>query len=66
MKEGVEDFEEGREVSMAESKEKNDEGEPIIFREKGSFEFPKVFPLKLLNPGGFSIPYVVGKVTVQV
>ena len=28
---------EGREVIMAESKEKNDEGEPITFREKHNF-----------------------------
>jgi len=27
---------------MAESKEKNDKGEPITFRENGSFKFPTI------------------------
>jgi len=54
LKEEVEDPEkitpeEGREVIMAESKEKNDEGEPINFRENDSFEILKVFPLSFLT-----------------
>jgi len=32
-------LEDGREVIMVESKEKNDEGEPVTFREKDSFMF---------------------------
>jgi len=52
-------------VSIGESKEKNDEGHPITFREKGSFEIPKVFPRKLPDLGSFSIPCVVRKVKIN-
>ena len=70
LKKGIEDLEgitleEGREVIMAESKEKNNEGKPITFRENDSFEIPKVFPFKLPDPGNFSIPCAVGKVTTE-
>jgi len=58
LKKRVEDFEdmtleEGREVIMVESKEKNDEGEPITFREKDSFESRKSFPLNFLTQVAF-------------
>jgi len=54
LKEEVEDsedmrLEEGREESMAVSKEKNDEGEPLTFKEKGSFKIPKSFPISFLT-----------------
>ena len=49
-------LEEGRKVIMAESKEKNDEGKPITFRENDSFEILKVFPPKLPDSGSYSIP----------
>jgi len=58
-------LEEDKEVIMAKSEEKNDEVEPIMFREKDSFQFPKVFPPKLPDPGNFFIPCVVGKVKIN-
>jgi len=58
-------LEEGRKVIMAESKEKNDEGEPITFRENNSFKIPHVFPLILPKPGSFSILCVIGKVKIE-
>ena len=54
-------LEEEREVIMAQSKEKNDEDEPITLRENDSFEFPKVFSPKLPNLGSFSIPVLQEK-----
>jgi len=70
LKKGVEDpeditLEDGREVIMAESKKRNNEGEPIAFREDDSFEIPKVFPSKLPDPGSFSIPYVIRKMKIE-
>ena len=70
LKEGVEDskditLKEGREVIMAESKEKNNKGEPTTFKENDSFEIPKVFPPKLPESSSFSILYVVGKVKIE-
>ena len=70
MKQGVEDLdditlEEGREVIMVESKERNDGGEPITFIENDSFEIAIVFPPKLHDPGSFFIPCVVGKLKVE-
>ena len=50
---------------MVESKKRNDEGEPMTFRENGSFKIPKVFSSKLPNPSSFSIPCVVGKVKIE-
>jgi len=49
-------LEEGREVRMTKSKEKNDEGKPITFREKGNFEIPKVDPLSFLTQVAFLSP----------
>jgi len=51
---------------MAESEERNDEGDPMTFRENDNFEIPKVFPSKLLNPTSFSIPCVIGKVKIEI
>jgi len=70
LKEGVEDPEdivvEGvREVIMDEIKEKNDDGEPITFRENGSFKISKVFPTKLPDLRSFSIPCVIGKLKIE-
>ena len=59
-------LEEDKEVIMAKSEEKNDEVEPIMFREKDSFQFPKVFPPKLPNPSSFSISCAVGKVKINI
>ena len=50
---------------LDESKEKNVEGGPITFRENDSFGIPKAFPHKLLDPRGFSIPCVVGKMKIE-
>ena len=70
LKEGVEDpedmpLEEGKEVIMAEIKERNDGGKPITFIEDDSFDPPSVFPLKLPDPGSFTIPYVVRKMKIE-
>jgi len=70
LKEAVEDaedvtLEEGKEMIMAESKERNNGGKPMTFIKNDSFEIPKVFPPKLLDPGSFSIPYVVGKMKIE-
>jgi len=58
LKEGAEQseditLEEGREVIMAKSNERNDEGEPVTFGENDSFEIPKVFPLSFLTQVAF-------------
>jgi len=70
LKQGVEDpeditLEEGREVIMVESKERNDGGEPITFIENDSFEIAIVFPPKLHDLGSFSVPCVVGKMKIE-
>ena len=70
MKEGVEDpedipLEEGRELSMAESRERNNGGKPITFIENDKFEIPTVFPPKVLDPSSFIMPYVVGKMKIE-
>jgi len=52
-------------VIMAESKDRNDEGEPMTFRENDNFEICKVFPLKPPDPCSFSIPYFVGKLKIE-
>jgi len=58
-------LEEGREVIMAKSKERNNNGDPMTFRENDSFEIPKIFPPKLPESGSFSIPCVIRKVKIE-
>jgi len=73
LKEEVEDsidsedttIEEGREIIMVESKERNDGGKVATFIENESLDIPTIFPPKLPKPGSFSIPYVVGKVKIK-
>jgi len=73
LKEEVEDsidskdipIEEGREIIMVESKEKNDNGKAVTFIWNESVEIPTIFPPKLSNPGSFSIPCVVGKMELE-
>jgi len=73
LKEGVEDpsdpedipFEEGKEIIMVESKERNDVGKAVTFIKNESLEIPTVFPAKLRDLGSFSIPCIVGKVEIK-
>jgi len=73
MKENEEDLtdseevpiEEGREITMAGSKESNYCGKTAIFVENGSIQIPTIFPPKRPNPGSFSMPCVVGKVEIK-
>jgi len=52
-------------VTMVESKERNDGGEPITFIENDSFEIDIVFPPKLNDPGSFSVPCIAGKMKIE-
>jgi len=73
LKEEVNDFtdlkdiliDEGREIIMVESKERNDDGKFAIFIENENVDIPTVFPPKLSNPGSFSIPCIVGKMEIE-
>jgi len=73
LKEGEEDrrdledipLEEGREMIVVESKERNDGGKRLTFIGHDSLEIPIVFPPKPSDSGGFSIPCVVGKMKIQ-
>jgi len=58
-------FEEGREIIMVESKEKNDTGKDVTFIENESLEILTVFPAKLPDLGSFSIPSFVGMVEIE-
>ena len=58
-------LQEGREVIMAESKERNYGGKPITFIEDDSFEIPIVFSPKLLDLDSFPIPCSVGKMKMK-
>ena len=73
MKEEIEDFtdpedilmEEGREIIMAGSEERNDGGKTTTLIENDTIEIPTIFSSKLLDPCSFSIPYIVGKVEIE-
>jgi len=52
-------IEEGREITMAGSKE------TATFVEDDSIEIPTIFPPKLPDLGSFSIPCIVGKVGIE-
>ena len=46
-------LEEGREMIMVESQERNDGGKPMTFKENDSLEIPTVFTSKLPDPVAF-------------
>ena len=48
--------EEGREITMARSKERNNGGKTTTFKENDTIEIPTIFLPKLPDPGSFSIP----------
>jgi len=58
-------MEEGREIIMAKSKERNNDGKTATFEENDTIEFDTIFSPKLPDPSNFSIPYIVGKVKVE-
>jgi len=57
--------EEGREITMAGSKESNYSSKTATFVENDSIQIPTIFPPKLLDLGSFSIPCIVGKVEIE-
>ena len=57
--------EEDREITVTASKESNYGGKTTIFIENDSIQIPTIFPPKLLGPGSFAIPCVVGKVEFE-
>ena len=57
--------EEGREITMADSKESNYGGKTVTFVENDSIQIRTIFRPKLPDPGSFSIPCVVGKVEIE-
>jgi len=73
LKEEVEDFthpediptEDRRKLIMVERKDRNDGGKATTFIEIENIKIPTAFPPKLSNPGGFSIPYIAGKVEIE-
>ena len=73
LKEEVEDLtnpediprEEGREIIMAGSKERNNGGKTATLVENDTIEIPTVFPPKRPDPGSFSIPCIVGKMKIE-
>ena len=58
-------MEEGREIIMAENKERNNDGKIATFKENDTVEIPTIFPPKLLDLGSFSIPFIVGKMETE-
>ena len=56
---------EGREVTMASSKESNNGGKTATFKENNTVEIPTIFSPKLPDPGRFSILCSVGKVELR-
>jgi len=58
-------MEEGREITMAGSKERNDVGMTATFIENDTVEIPIVFLPKLSDPGNFSTPCIVGNVEIK-
>jgi len=57
--------EEGKEITMDGSKESNFGGKTATFIDNDSIEIPTIFPLKLLDPGSFSIPCIMGKLGIN-
>ena len=68
LKEEVDDFtdpenipiEEGREIIMVESKDRNDGGKAATFIKNENVEIPIIFSLKLSDLGSFSIRCIMG------
>jgi len=58
-------IEEGREITMAGSKDNNYGGKTTTFIENNSIEIPTIFPPKFLDLGSFSIPCIVGKEGIE-
>jgi len=58
-------IEEGREIIVVESKERNDGGKATTFIENESVEIPNIFPPKLSDPGSFSTPCTMEKVEIE-
>ena len=58
-------MEEGREITVAGSKEINDVGKTATFIKNDTVEIPTVFSRKLSTPGSFSIPCIVGNVEIE-
>ena len=73
MKEEVDDFtnpedllrEEGREIIIAGSRERNGAGKTVTFKENDTIKIPIIFPPKLPDPGSFSISCIVGKEEIK-
>ena len=57
--------EEGREITMADSKESNYGGKTVTFVENDSIQIPIIFSPKLSDPGSFSILCIIGKVEIK-
>jgi len=57
--------EEGREITMAGSKESNYGGKTALFIGNDSIQIPTIFPPHISDPGSFSIPCVIGKVEIE-
>ena len=58
-------MEQGREIVMAENKRRNNDDKITTFKENDIVEIPIIFPLKLPNPGSFSILCIMGKVEIK-
>jgi len=57
--------EEGREITMANSKESNNGGKTTTFMENDYVQIPTIFPPKLPGLGSFSILCIVGKLEIE-
>jgi len=57
-------FENGKEINIVESKDRNDGGKVVTFMENESLEILTCFAPKLPDPGRLSIPCVVEKVEI--
>ena len=58
-------MEEGREIIMAGSKERNSGSKTATFKENDTVEISTIFPPKLPDPGSFPILCIVGKVEIK-
>jgi len=58
-------MEEGREITMVDSKENYYGGKTATFVENNSIEIPTIFPPKFPDLGSFSILCIVGKVGIE-
>jgi len=58
-------IEEGREIIMAKSKERNDGGKAATFIQNESAEFSTIFPPKFSDLGSFSISCIMGNGEIE-